>query len=43
MFINATNKFWSLGMTGLAGVDGFIICIQVSLWLGFPPLFIKDF
>ena len=25
-------------MTGLAEVDGLIICIQVCMWLGFPPL-----
>ena len=28
-------------MTGLADVDGFKICIQVNVWLGFPPLNIK--
>ena len=38
MFINATNKFWSLVMTGLADVDGFKICIEVCVWLGFQPL-----
>ena len=38
MFTNATNKFWCLVMTGLADVDGFIICIQACMWLGFPPL-----
>ena len=32
------NKFSCLVMTGLADVDGFIICIQVCVWLGFPPL-----
>ena len=25
-------------MNGLADVDGFKICIQVCVWLGFPPL-----
>ena len=24
-------------MTGLPDVDGFKICIQVCVWLGFPP------
>ena len=40
MFTNATNKFWSLVMTGLADVDGFKICMQVCVcvWLGFQPL-----
>ena len=38
MLINATNKCWSLVMTGLADVDGFKICIQVCVWMGFPPL-----
>ena len=27
-----------LVMNGLADVDGFKICIQVCVWLGFPPL-----
>ena len=30
-------------MTGLADVDGFIICIQVCLWLGFQPLIPGNF
>ena len=40
MFTNATNKFWSLVMTGLADVNGFgfKICIQVCMWLGFRSL-----
>ena len=38
MFTSATNTFWSLVMTGLADVDGFRICIQVCVWLGFPTL-----
>ena len=38
IFTNATNKFWSLVMTGLADVDGFKISIQVCMWPGFPPL-----
>ena len=38
MFNNATNKFESLVMIGLADVDGFKICIQVFVWLGFPTL-----
>ena len=25
-------------MAGLADVDGFKICMQVCVWLGFPPL-----
>ena len=25
-------------MTGLADVDGFKICIEVFVWLGFQPL-----
>ena len=25
-------------MNGLADLDGFKICIQVCVWLGFPPL-----
>ena len=25
-------------MNGLADVDEFKICIQVCMWLGFPPL-----
>ena len=37
MFINAINKFWSLVMNGLADIDGFKICIQAWVWLGFPP------
>ena len=37
MFTNATNKFWSLVMNGLADVDGFKICIQVCVWPRFPP------
>ena len=36
MFTNVTNKFWSLVMNGLADIDVFKICIQVSVWLGFP-------
>ena len=28
----------SLVMTGLADVDGFKICMQVCVWLGFPPV-----
>ena len=28
-------------MTGLADVDGYIVCIQVCMWLGFPPLAMK--
>ena len=40
MFTNATNKFLSLVMNGLADGDGFKICIQVCVWLGFPPLLI---
>ena len=35
---NATNKFWSLVMNGLADVDGCKICIQMCVWLRFPPL-----
>ena len=31
MFTNATNKFRSLVMTGLADVDGINICIQVGV------------
>ena len=42
MFTNATNKFWSLVLMGLTDVDGFKICIQVCLWLGFPPLCYKS-
>ena len=38
MFTNATNKLWSLLMNGLADVDGFKLCIQVCVWLGFPAL-----
>ena len=38
MFTNATITFWSLVMNGLADVDGFKICIQVCVLLGFPPL-----
>ena len=38
MFINARIKVESLVMNGLADVDGFKICIQVCLWLGFPHL-----
>ena len=38
MFPSATNKFLSLVMNGLADVDGFKLCIQVCVWLGFPPL-----
>ena len=38
MFTNATNKIWSLVMTGLVGVDGFKLCIQVCVWLGFATL-----
>ena len=30
-------------MTGLADVDGFNICIQVYIWLGFPPLIFESF
>ena len=29
-------------MTGLADVDRFKICIQVCVWLGFPPLKLKQ-
>ena len=29
-------------MNGLADVDGFKICIQVCMWLGFPPLIVKN-
>ena len=28
-------------MNGLADVDGFKICIQVYVWLGFPSLYLK--
>ena len=42
MFTNATNKFWSLIMNGLADVDGLKICIQVFMWLGFPPLYWRE-
>ena len=38
MFTNATNKFWGLVINSSADVDGFKICIQVCVWLGFPPL-----
>ena len=38
MFTNAINQSWSLVMNGLADVDGFKICIQVCVWLGFPLL-----
>ena len=38
MFTNATNKLRSLVMNGPADVDGFKLCIQVCMWLGFPPL-----
>ena len=31
IFTNATNKVWSLFMTGLADVDAFQICIEVPL------------
>ena len=41
MFTNATDKFSSLVMTGLADVDGFKIFIQVSMWLRFPPLYLE--
>ena len=40
MFTNATNKFWNLVMEGLADADKFKICIQVCVWLGFPPLWL---
>ena len=36
MFTDATNKFEV--MNGLADIDGFKICIQVCVWLGFPSL-----
>ena len=42
MSADATNKFWSLVMTGLADVDGFRICIQVCMWLDFRPLIVFD-
>ena len=29
-------------MTGLADVDGFKLCIQVYVWLGFLPLFLTN-
>ena len=29
-------------MNGLADVDGFKICIQVYVWLGFPPLNLRQ-
>ena len=29
-------------MNGLEDVDGFKICIQVCVWLGFPPLYQKS-
>ena len=38
MFTNVRNKFWSLVMNGLADVGGFKTCIQICMWLGFPPL-----
>ena len=38
MFTNATNKFWSLIMIGLADADGFEICIQDCILPGFRPL-----
>ena len=38
MFTNATNKFLSLVMTGLADVDGFEICIHDCILPGFGPL-----
>ena len=41
MFPSATNKFLSLVMNGLADVDGFKLCIQVCVWLGFPPLMLS--
>ena len=28
-------------MNSLADVDGFKICIQVCVWLGFPPLSLR--
>ena len=31
MFTNAANEFESLVMTGLVDVDGFKLCIQVSV------------
>ena len=37
-FTNATNKFWSSVMTGLADVDGFKLFVQVCVWLRFPSL-----
>ena len=37
MLINATNKFWSLVMTGLADVDGFKIYIQVFVCVAWLP------
>ena len=39
LFTNATNKFWSLVMTGLADVKGFKLFTQVSVWLRIPPLY----
>ena len=38
IFIDVTNKLWSLVMTCLAYVDGFKFFIQVCMWLRFPPL-----
>ena len=39
MFTNTKKyRFGSLVMTGLADVDGFKNCIQVSVWLGFRPM-----
>ena len=42
IFTNATNKFWSLVMNGLADVDGFKISIQVCVWPRFLPLILLN-
>ena len=40
MFTNSTNKFEVKSWIVLADVDGFKICIQVCVWLGFRLLII---
>ena len=34
------TKFWNYVMISLADVDGFKICMQVYVWLGFRPLIV---
>ena len=34
----SSERYPCLVMNGLADVDRFKICIQVCMWLGFPPL-----